>query len=153
MINGPAPMQNDYIADETFEGTINMGDGNIAHGATAEMAVQTIENVINRMRGNQVTVAQQTETEQGRSVVLQHTDVFTNDGFVDINKTQFVWARAFPSCYMPSYGRMQWVITNDITGFNGAREKKKFSLTIGYIIKYGGPMVFQQSTQHGQFVC
>ena len=120
---GPAPLQNDYIADETFEGTINMGDGNIAHGATAEMAVQTIENVVNRMRGNQVTVAQQTETEQGRSVVLQHTDVFTNDGFVDINKTQFVWARAFPSCYMPSYicknGRMQWVITNDITGFNG----------------------------------
>ena len=91
------------------------------------MAEQAINNVINMMHGNQDTIVEQTKTEQGTSVVLEHTDVFTNDGFVDMNKTQFVWARAFLNCYIPSYtcknGQIQWVITSNITGFNGLRER------------------------------
>ena len=73
--------------------------------------------------------------EQGTSIVLQNVEVFRNDGFVDMDETKFVWARAFPSCYMPSYiyiyiylyiymnREIQWVITNNMTGFNGPREK------------------------------
>ena len=32
---GPAPLQNDYIADETFECAVNMGNGNITRGPMA----------------------------------------------------------------------------------------------------------------------
>ena len=56
---GPAPLQDDYIEDETFEGVVNMGNGNIAHSSSAEMAELAIINVINRMRGIQDTIVDQ----------------------------------------------------------------------------------------------
>ena len=34
----PAPLQNDYIADGTFDGVINMANWNNACGSSAEMA-------------------------------------------------------------------------------------------------------------------
>ena len=81
------------------------------------------------MRGIDNTERQQQQNEQGTSVVLQNPEVFQNDGFVDMNRTQFVWARAFPSCYRPSYinmnGTMKWIIMNDITGFDSKHPREK----------------------------
>ena len=126
---GPAPLQNDYIPDESFEGVIQLANGNNACGSTAEMAERTITNVVNSIHGILNTERQQPLSEQGTSVVLQNSEVFQNDGFVDMNRTQFVWARAFPSCYRPSYinmnGTMKWIIMNDITGFDSEHPREK----------------------------
>ena len=126
---GPAPLKNDYILDESFEGVIQLANRNNARGSTAEMAEKTITNIINSMCRIVNTERQQQQSEQGTSVVLQNSEVFQNDGFVDMNRTQFVWARAFPSCYRPSYinikGRMKWIIMKNITGFDSKHPREK----------------------------
>ena len=73
---GPDPLQNDYIPDESFEGVIQLANGNNSRGSTAEMAEKTITNVINSMRGIHNTERQQQQSEQGTSVVLQNPEVF-----------------------------------------------------------------------------
>ena len=126
---GPAPLQNDFIPDESFEGVIQLVNGNNARGSTGEIAEKTITNASNSMRGIDNTERQQQQSEQETSVVLQNPEVFQNDGFVDMNRTQFVWAHTFPSCYRPSYinikGRMKWIIMNNITGFDSKHPCEK----------------------------
>ena len=100
---GPAPLQNDYIRDESFEGVIQLANGNNARGSTAKMVEKTITNAINSMHGIHNTERQQKKSEQGTSVVIQNPEVFRNDGFVDMNRTQFLWAHAFLSFYRPLY--------------------------------------------------
>lgn len=119
---GPAPLQNGVAPDETFEGVINMNESNISSGGNATLAAQHIRDAIE-------TIQNEGEFSRNRESVTfaQQAILPRTSDFVNMNKTPYVWARAFPTVFIPVYtnwrGQMKWVIFNDITGSDGMREK------------------------------
>jgi hypothetical protein len=125
--SGPAHLQNTEIPDETFEGVVNVADGNASRGSASLMAVQAVDTAVQRIREEAANPGQSNTSLPVNTSTFNQQDVLPVDGFANMNTTKYAWARAFPSCYIPSYiyfhGEMRWVILNDITGSFGVREK------------------------------
>ena len=110
---GPSPLQNSVAPLETFEGVVDLNSKNKAAGANAQHAVETLENHIDELKGVDVPMKVNMEKEQ---VELDQDDVFEKGDFVDMDKTPFAWARAFPTVFIPQYRNGKWIILHDITG-------------------------------------
>ena len=112
---GPAPLQNSVIPDETFEGALNNEIETNVGGANAAMAEMQAEEVVQRIRYGS------TFSDDKQTVTFEQPTVLPTKGFANMTKTPYVWARAFPTVFIPSYiefnGKHQWIILNDITGF------------------------------------
>jgi hypothetical protein len=134
---GPAPLQNDVIPEETFEGvanvfnnsTVNTGQANLIEQAIMSQ-VCTIRSAVNAQNtpaiGNAASVP--TYTVTGDRAVFQQNEMFDHSGgFADMNRTKYAWAMAFPTVFVPTWitldGVSKWVILNDITGWETIREK------------------------------
>ena len=73
---GPAPLQNDVIADETYEGVINVGDTMITGGANAMLAEVEISRVVNDLRSRTAgTDLNLTANEAGTHVTCNNATI------------------------------------------------------------------------------
>ena len=128
---GPAPLQNDTVPHETFEGVMLMNDNTNAQTGNAAMAVNEIQDTVNNIRNqrNEQELPNPSFRNRRQTATFQQQDVLdTSNGFVDMNKTPYAWARAFPTVFVPTYkqlsdGSWSWVIQHDITGHRGPRDK------------------------------
>ena len=118
---GPAPLQNSFIPDETFEGALNNEIGTNVGGANAAMAEMQAEEVVQRIKYGS------TFSDDKQTVTFEQPNVLPTKGFANMTKTPYAWARAFPTVFIPCYiefkGEYQWIILNDITGFPYPQEK------------------------------
>ena len=116
---GPAPLQNDHIVNEEFEGVINFGDN--VQGANASMSSQVLRNAVNRIR------TQNNNVDNNENAVFNQNDILRLGDFANMNTTPYSWSRAFPSIFIPIYaffnGEYRWIINGDITGCFGTRDK------------------------------
>ena len=97
---GPAPLQNDVVPDETYEGVINVGDTMTTGGANAMLTEVEISRVVNALRsGTAGTDINMTANEAGTHVTMQQSHVLPTEGFVNMSNTRFAWSMAFPSVY------------------------------------------------------
>jgi hypothetical protein len=132
---GPAPLQNSEIPEETFEGVLNVHDrSNVTIGQTSlvENAVQEAVQRIQQQPDSEVqngTNIHTTRSQDSTTVTFNQPDVFNyNEGFVDMNRTKYLWARAFPTVFIPNYIQVsenvwEWVILHDITGWMTQQDK------------------------------
>jgi hypothetical protein len=126
---GPAPLQNSEIPEETFEGVLHVHDRsnvNVGQASLAENSVQEAVQHIQQQSDSEVlhgTNIHTTCSQDSTTVTFNQPDVFNYDGgFVDMNKTKYAWARAFPTVFIPNYIQVsenvwEWVILPDITGW------------------------------------
>jgi hypothetical protein len=122
---GPAPLQNAEEPDEIFEGVLNYGNGSNYQSAASIPA--TIADAIN---GNQ-------QNSNNTTATFNHADVLPIDGFANMTKTPYAWARAFPTIFIPEYLPFpnltatqnaypyiwKWVIRHDPTSWDTVRDK------------------------------
>jgi hypothetical protein len=101
---GPAPLQNSEIPEETFEGVLNVHDRSnvtIGQASLVENAVREAVQRIQQQPDSEVlngTNIHTTRSQDSTSVTFNQPDVFNyNGGFVDMNKTKYAWACAFPT--------------------------------------------------------
>ena len=128
---GPAPLQNDMAPLETYEGVMQMNDNSNAQAGNAAMAANEVQNTLHNLRNQQdnQNLPNPTFRNGQETATFQQPDVLdTSNGFANMNKTPYAWARAFPTVFIPIYkqssnGAWSWVIQHDITGHCGAREK------------------------------
>jgi hypothetical protein len=132
---GPAPLQNSEIPDESFEAVMNVYDRSTVATGQDRMVLNAVHDAVRQIRENQPQAdaadAPQPRFNRDRSrATFQQTDVFSYDGgFVDMNRTQYAWARAFPTIFIPTYiqikeNEWKWVILHDITGWMQHRDKE-----------------------------
>ena len=100
---GPAPLQNEVIADETYEGVVNVGNTTITGGANAMLAELKITHVVNELRSSTGNNINMTSNAAGTHVTMQRSHVLQTEGFVNMTTTRFAWSMAFPSVYQPCY--------------------------------------------------
>ena len=115
--HGPAPLQNNEAPSETFETVVNLNDGNTGRTASASLARNAIETILQNIRDGAVM------SDGNTRATYQHNTVLSTEGFVNMRQTPYSWSRAFPTVFVPDYievapGEWQWVILNDITGFH-----------------------------------
>ena len=135
---GPAPLQNDVVATETYEGVLPVDSRTESASGNAELMAAAIENLVGNARadggGNAdnsgANLPQPQFNANQTTATFHHNDVLEVDGFADMNTTKYAWARAFPTLFIPVYtvknhetGEMGWVIFHDITGWTGPRDK------------------------------
>jgi len=148
---GPAPLQNDVILTETFEGVIRTEARTESAAANANLLATAVGAVVQNARngsGNanppnlpnnnnvnvyanvNVNLPQPQFNGNQTTATFQHNQVLRVDGFADMNRTPYAWARAFPSLFIPVYtvknrvnNEYGWVIFHDITGWSGPRDK------------------------------
>jgi PIF1 helicase. len=141
---GPAPLQNAEEPDEVFEGVINYGGGSNVTSAASIPA--TIANHINQHQQgiplqdlhHNAPLPSPVMTSNNETAAFNQAEVLSTDGFVNMNKTRYAWARAFPTVFIPEYlpfptrpetpdgspYEWKWVIRNDITGWINVRDKQ-----------------------------
>ena len=128
---GPAELQNDRAPLEAYEGVMLVDDNSNAQAGNAAMAADEVQNTVRNLRNQQdvQNLPNPSFRNQRETATFQQPDVLdTSNGFVNMNKTPYAWARAFPTVFIPTYqqsssGAWSWVIQHDITGHCGAREK------------------------------
>lgn len=134
---GPAPMQNSEIPDETFEAVMNVYNRTTVATGQDRMVANAVNDAVRRIRENQpqadtqadANVPQPQFNRNRSTATFRQTEVFNyHGGFVDMNRTQYAWARAFPTVFIPTYiqineNEWKWVILHDITGWTEHRDK------------------------------
>ena len=126
---GPAPLQNSVVPDETYEVIVNIGDRSSTGTTAASSAAAQVNAIVNNIRGDGVPATPiPIINEQESAAIFNREDVLHLDGFVNMTTTPFSWSMAFPTVYIPSYvnfqGEWKWMIFQDISGSHFTREKK-----------------------------
>lgn len=135
---GPAPLQNSVIPEETYEAVLNVFDKSTVTTGQTRMIRNAVENAVlhnaaeddnSQQNEEQDTHPQPRYSRNKKTAKFKQADMFNyDDGFVDMNKTKYAWARAFPTVFIPAYiqtdeNTWEWVILHDITGWKTARDK------------------------------
>jgi hypothetical protein len=136
---GPAPLQNDVIQSETYEGVLPLNARTESAAGNANILAAEVVNVVQSIRGDGAganpnananpNLPQAQFNANQTTATFQHNDVLPIDGFADMNTTRYAWARAFPSLFVPVYAfnhntsQMEWMIFHDITGWVATRDK------------------------------
>ena len=104
---GPAPLQNDVIQSETYEGVLPLNASTESAAGNANILAAEVANVVQSIRGEGAeanpnananpNLPQAQFNANQTTATFQHNDVLPVDGFADMNKTRYAWARAFPS--------------------------------------------------------
>lgn len=145
-------LRNDnVILTETFEGVIRTEAQTESAAANANLLATAVGAVVRNARngsGNahppnppnnhnvnvyanaNVNLPQPQFDGNQTTATFQHNQVLRVDGFADMNRTPYAWARAFPSLFIPVYivknhvnNEYGWVIFHDITGWSGPCDK------------------------------
>jgi hypothetical protein len=142
---GPSPLQNAEEPEEIFEGVLNYGGGSNVTSAASIPA--TIVHQINQhlQEGTPVhelhrnpPLPAPTMTRNNETATFNQSDLLSTDGFVNMNKTRYSWARAFPTVFIPEFlpfptrrttqddapYEWKWVIRHDISGWISPRDKQ-----------------------------
>lgn len=118
---GPAPLQNNIYIPETYKGALNNEIETNVGGANATMAENQAEEVVQQMRFGT------TYSDDKQTATFDKPTVLPTQGFANMTKTPYAWARAFPTVFIPHHiefnGENQWIILNDVTGFPYPQEK------------------------------
>jgi hypothetical protein len=122
---GPAPLQNAEAPDEEFETAVNYAIGSAT--ANADNSTAAVAGRIDAILGGQNYPQRHPTTTD--TATFEQPSVLQTDGFVDMSKTPYAWARAFPTVFIPEYipvssSEYAWVIRHDITGWYKIRDKK-----------------------------
>ena len=156
---GPAP--NQFVlecgVEESTTGLMCLNDDNAAHGAETAICEEAIRDRVQRIRaldgGADVDMI-----IRGDTVEFADQDVLPTDGFVDMNTTEWAYAKAFPTLFIPWYGPLGgsdvegflkegWHITHDFRGWDTVRSKiPKFSEWTEYESWRSDGMVAKHST-------
>ena len=123
--DGPAALQNDVHVEHEYKSLNSRSESSAANAANAELTVQTVHDLAHHLIHPDPN--HPVGTRVGRNAVKYHQpQVLTTNGFVDMDKTPYAWARAFPTLFPPSYvlidGKWQWAILHDITGWKRLRD-------------------------------
>ena len=98
---GPAPLQNPKEEDETYH--IAIGGEQVPGIAGVATATHTpVDRLVGNASVKEGAPLPGAETE-GNEVSFNQSDVLKTDGFVDMDKMPYAWARAFPSIFKPEY--------------------------------------------------
>ena len=108
---GPAPLQNIDAPLETFEGLVDTLSKTKSSCAKASLGFKILEQHVNSLKGISVNV-----DNEKQAAIMKDEEIFQKGNFVNMNTTQFSWARAFPTIFIPTYLDGKWVILHDITG-------------------------------------
>ncbi len=134
---GPANMQNAVDEGESYEVVVNAEGTSAVLPHSAQVGRRNMLDMVAQLaaRGREGEGANTTESggHNRESVTFRDSDVLHVDGFADMGKTRYAWARAFPTLFIPEYvkvdmlsngeERWDWTIFDDITGFRPARDK------------------------------
>lgn len=122
---GPAPLQNSVIAEEEFEGALNVVDAATANAAEAPLVAEAIQEAVERIRNPPVEPPPNPDWSHNQTTAtFAQSDVFQTDGFANMNKIAYAWARAFPTLFIPTWIEGEgWRIFHDITGWVSPRDK------------------------------
>ena len=125
-LDGPAALQNDAHVEQEYKALNTRRDNNVSSHANAELTARAVSNFSNNLRHpdpNPPDVVLGPDNATYQQPQVMHTN-----GFVDIEKVKYSWARAFPTLFPLSYvfinGEWQWVILHDISGWHRMRESK-----------------------------
>jgi len=136
---GPAPLQNPDEPEELFEGVMNYGSGSNINSAASIPAI--ITDQINEQREEPLPhgfLPTPYMSHNNSSATYNQEEVLNIDGFVNMAKTPYAWARAFPTVFIPEYLPFpdptgmntndppfiwQWVIRHDPTAWYKPRDK------------------------------
>jgi len=105
---GPSPLQNKDFPEEKFEAAIVSSNTKSSNIHDAVIAQKKLEDLLSQNK---------TTANFNQDNVIPLTD------FVDMNKTTFAWARAFPTVFPPEYIDGKWIIRHDITGYVSIRDR------------------------------
>ena len=105
---GPSPLQNKDFPEETFEAAIVSSNTKSSNIHDAVIAQKKLEDMLSQ---------NETTAHFKQDNVIPLTD------YVDMNKTTFAWARAFPTVFPPEYIDGKWIIRHDITGSVNIRDR------------------------------
>ena len=122
---GPAALQNDAHVEHEYESLNSRSESTSANTANAELTVEAVNDLAHHLLHPDPHNPRATFVGQN-AVRYQQAQVITTNGFVDMDNTRHVWARAFPTLFPPSYilldGKWQWAILHDLTGWRRLRE-------------------------------
>ncbi len=136
---GPATLQNAIADEESFEVVINAGASSNVMTHTAEIGRrdirQMVEDIADGNQNENATLDREVNNNHNpETATFRASNVLHVDGFADMGKTRYAWARAFPTLFIPEYvktglhnngsEKWEWMIYDDITGFSLGREKK-----------------------------
>ena len=104
----PAPLQNTTIPTDTFEviidvlntSTNGIDDANCAINELQDIATALENYSINDDSGNQFIPPYVMNQNQTTTTLQQYDVVSRRGGFFDMAKSQYVWARAFPTIFI-----------------------------------------------------
>eukprot|EP00957_Ditylum_brightwellii_P126034 9608195-Ditylum_brightwellii.AAC.1 len=125
LIEGPVPLQTVQPPELIFEGTLhNAVEGRSSYKAVEE-AIQTLDEKAKSL-AREVRIANENAADemsnnvgqlsQGRhTVTFAQSDILLTGDFVDMDKTPYAWALAFPTVFLPCYMNGKWVIPGDYT--------------------------------------
>ena len=157
---GPAPLQNAIAPLETFEGINDIDNKNTASIANAELAIEALNEHLQYLEDDNDCSADDSKNNDSsklshsnnsnscddsscdttlprrnkkNTTIFDHDDVYKNNEFVDMNNTEYVWARTFPSLFIPIYINGDWVIRHDYTGTSTIRD---FEITFNEWAEY-----------------
>ena len=146
---GPAPLQNAIAPLETFEGINDIDNKNTASIANAELAIEALNEHLQYLendnhssddesKNNDSSKLSHSNNSDSRddsscsstlprrnkknTAIFDHDDICKNNEFVDMDDTEYVWARTFPSLFIPIYVNGKWVIRHDYTGTSFIRD-------------------------------
>ena len=105
---GPAPLQNKDFPEETFEAAIDTSNVKSSNIHDATIAQRKLKELL---------------TPNETTGIIDQDDAIPLTEYVDMNKTPFSWARAFPTVFPPEYINGKWIIRHDITGSVSIRER------------------------------
>ena len=123
--DGPAALQNDAHIEHEYESLNSRSQSSSANAANAELTLHAVNDLVRHLI--HPDPQNPAPTFVGQNAVRYHQpQVITTNGFVDMDRTPYAWARAFPTLFPPSYvllnGQWQWAILHDITGWRQLRE-------------------------------
>ena len=125
-LDGPAALQNDAHVEHEYEALNTRRDNNASAHANAELTTRAVNEFAHNLRHPDPNPPDASIRRD--SVTYQQPQVMHTDGFVDMDKVKYSWARAFPTLFPPSYvfldGAWQWAILHDISGWHRMRESQ-----------------------------
>jgi hypothetical protein len=145
--SGPAPLQNGFEPDETFTGTKQRAgrSGSILEGAVngpaklSEAAAMLRAQVEEQKEDDEEAKEEEKDeadaeasrvlpriqlNADGTEAAVDQTEILPTGDFVDMRRTKFAWAMAFPTVFRPrQLTDGSYMVDGDCTGWDGPRDR------------------------------
>ena len=98
---GPALLQNCVIAEEEFEGALNVVDASTANSTETPLVAEAIEEALERIKNPPVEPPSDPDWNRNQTTAtFAQSDFFQTNGFANMNKIAYAQARAFSTLFI-----------------------------------------------------